>query len=179
MAAAPGTKLSRVRLVGRNAALLVDDDLHDLSLQGPVAADFLAQHVPEIRTLKYFHHMPATLFGRPVLISPHGLYRRAGLRDLLQSRRCGSHLGHRARRGQELGNHSGVLRDARHAASGKSALFYPYDMSQMYPTRRILRAILCGSLDSTSRSVRARQTSEAPRQHWRLKGKERFKIFGF
>src|SRR3979490_1882006 len=57
-------------VVGRNAAMIVDDDLHDLSLQGPVAVDFLAKHVAGIPALKYFHHMPATLFGRPVLISP-------------------------------------------------------------------------------------------------------------
>ena len=29
--------------VGRNVAVLFDDDLHDLSLQGPVAVDFLGQ----------------------------------------------------------------------------------------------------------------------------------------
>src|SRR5271170_1264050 len=59
-------------VVSRNAALVVDDDLYDLSLQGPVAVDFLSRHVPGIRELKYFHHMPATLFGRPVLISRTG-----------------------------------------------------------------------------------------------------------
>src|SRR6266478_3237561 len=59
-------------VVGRNAAMIVDDDLHDLSLQGPVAVDFLAKHVPGVRDLKYFHHMPATLFGRPVTISRTG-----------------------------------------------------------------------------------------------------------
>ena len=45
--------------------MIVDDDLHDLSLQGPLAVDFLAKHVPGSADLKYFHHMPATLFGRP------------------------------------------------------------------------------------------------------------------
>jgi aminomethyltransferase len=38
-------------VVGRNAALVVDDDLHDLSLQGPLAVDFLAKYVPGIREL--------------------------------------------------------------------------------------------------------------------------------
>lgn len=37
--------------VGRNVVVLFDDDLHDLSLQGPVAVDFLAKHVPGIREL--------------------------------------------------------------------------------------------------------------------------------
>src|SRR5271154_5205340 len=57
---------------GRNAALIVDDDLHDLSLQGPIAVDFLEKFVPGVRQLKYFHHMPAQLFGRPVMISRTG-----------------------------------------------------------------------------------------------------------
>ena len=58
--------------MGRNVAVLFDDDLHDLSLQGPLAVDFLAQHVPGIRDLKYFHHMQTTLFGAPVMISRTG-----------------------------------------------------------------------------------------------------------
>ena len=58
--------------VGRNVAVLFDDDLHDLSLQGPLAVDFLADHVPGIRDLPYFHHMPTRLFGAPVTISRTG-----------------------------------------------------------------------------------------------------------
>ena len=52
-------------VVGRNAAMIVDDDLHDLSLQGPLAVEFLSKHVPGIRNLNYFHHMPATFSGAP------------------------------------------------------------------------------------------------------------------
>ncbi|MGU2007730.1 aminomethyl transferase family protein, partial [Pseudomonas aeruginosa] len=36
---------------GRQVAVLFDDDLHDLSLQGPRAVDFLAEHVPGVRDL--------------------------------------------------------------------------------------------------------------------------------
>ena len=67
-----GHETLTAHVVGRNAALIVDEDLHDLSLQGPLAVDFLAKHVPGIRDLKYFHHLPTTLFGRPVLISRTG-----------------------------------------------------------------------------------------------------------
>ena len=56
----PGRAMS----LGRNVALIVDDDLHDLSLQGPVAVDFLARHVPGIRDLRNtFIIVPTTLFG--------------------------------------------------------------------------------------------------------------------
>ncbi len=57
---------------GRQVAVLFDDDLHDLSLQGPLAVDFLAEHVPGIRELPYFHHLQTKLFERPVMISRTG-----------------------------------------------------------------------------------------------------------
>lgn len=59
-------------VIGKNAAILFDDDLQDLSLQGPVAIDHLSQHVPGIRELKHFHHLQTTLFGRHVMISRTG-----------------------------------------------------------------------------------------------------------
>ena len=42
-------------VVGRNAAMIVDEDLHDLSLQGPMAVEFLARHVPDIGDALVFH----------------------------------------------------------------------------------------------------------------------------
>uniref|UniRef100_A0A653BD35 Putative Aminomethyltransferase n=1 Tax=Ectopseudomonas oleovorans TaxID=301 RepID=A0A653BD35_ECTOL len=57
---------------GRQVAVLFDDDLHDLSLQGPLAVDFLAEQVPGIRELPYFHHLQTRLFDRPVMISRTG-----------------------------------------------------------------------------------------------------------
>ena len=55
--------------MGRDVSLRFDDNLHDLSLQGPLAVDYLAKHVPGIRDLPYFHHMQTQLFGLPVKIS--------------------------------------------------------------------------------------------------------------
>ena len=45
-----------------------DDNLHDLSLQGPLAVDYLQKHVEGIRNLNYFSHMQTSLFGFPVMI---------------------------------------------------------------------------------------------------------------
>ena len=64
---------------GRQVAVLFDDDLHDLSLQGPLAVDFLAEHVPGIRELPYFHHLQTKLFDRPVMISRTGYTGASGL----------------------------------------------------------------------------------------------------
>lgn len=57
---------------GRNVAVMFDDDLHDISLLGPPAVDYLARHVPGIRDVIYFSHIHTTLFGRPVTISRTG-----------------------------------------------------------------------------------------------------------
>ena len=57
---------------GKNVAVIFDDDLQDLSLQGPLAVEYLARHVPGIKDLKYFHHLQTTLFGKPVMISRTG-----------------------------------------------------------------------------------------------------------
>lgn len=58
---------------GRDVILEFDDDLHDITLQGPKAADFLNEHTPiDLPAMKFFHHANTTLFDRPVLLSRTG-----------------------------------------------------------------------------------------------------------
>ena len=58
---------------GREVSIAFDDDLHDISLQGPAAVGFLDQHTPiDLPALDYFHQAETTLFGRPALISRTG-----------------------------------------------------------------------------------------------------------
>jgi aminomethyltransferase len=57
---------------GKNCTVLFDDDLHDMSLQGPKSVDILATQIPAIRDLAYFGIMQARLFGRDVMISRTG-----------------------------------------------------------------------------------------------------------
>jgi glycine cleavage system T protein (aminomethyltransferase) len=165
-------------VVGRNAAIVVDDDLHDLSLQGPVAVEFLAKHVPGIRDLKYFHHTPATLFGRSVTIS---------------------RTGYSGERGYEIfckGEDAGYLWDTV-LAVGKSAgivptcfatldmlrvesylLFFPYDMSQMYPFESDSPGDTLWELGLDFTVSPGKTDFRGADQHYRLKGRERFRIFG-
>ena len=58
---------------GRNVDIAFDDDLHDISVQGPKALEILdvAASV-NLAALPYFHHMPATLFGHACRISRTG-----------------------------------------------------------------------------------------------------------
>lgn len=58
---------------GRNVDIELDDDLHDISLQGPKALEILnAAASADLSGLPYFHHAPATLFGHPCRISRTG-----------------------------------------------------------------------------------------------------------
>jgi aminomethyltransferase len=165
-------------VVGRNAALLVDDDLHDLSLQGPVAADFLAQHVPEIRTLKYFHHMPATLFGRPVLISRTGYTGERGYEIFCKAEDAGLIWDTVLAEGKSLGIIPACFATLDMLRVESQLLFYPYDMSQMYPYEKDPPGDTLWELGLDFTVSPGKTDFRGAEQHWRLKGKERFKIFG-
>ena len=58
---------------GRDVHIQFDDDLHDISLQGPKSMDILKNHTPiDLAGLNYFHQVPTTLFGHNCLISRTG-----------------------------------------------------------------------------------------------------------
>jgi aminomethyltransferase len=170
-------ELSRSAL-GRNVAVVFDDDLHDLSLQGPLSVDYLARHVPGIRDLPYFHHMPARLFGRPVTIS---------------------RTGYTGERGYEIfckGDDAPLIWDTilgEGAAMGiipcrfttldmlrveSYLLFYPYDNSQMYPFADQPPGDTLWELGLDFTVSPGKVGFRGAEEHARLKGKERFKIFG-
>ena len=49
---------------GLDVSIELDDDLHNISLQGPKALDLINAHTPDdISSLKYFEHMTTELFG--------------------------------------------------------------------------------------------------------------------
>lgn len=58
---------------GSQSTWAKDDDVHILSLQGPLALDILKPHAEkDITGLKYFEHSPNVLFGKNVLIARGG-----------------------------------------------------------------------------------------------------------
>lgn len=58
---------------GLNVDIELDDDLHDISLQGPLSLTLLDAHTPaDLSALKYFHHIQTQLFGYPCTISRTG-----------------------------------------------------------------------------------------------------------
>ncbi|MFI4895332.1 MAG: aminomethyltransferase family protein [Steroidobacterales bacterium] len=165
-------------VVGRNAALVVDDDLHDLSLQGPVAVDFLAKFVPGIRALKYFHHMPTTLFGRPVLISRTGYSGERGYELFCKAEDAGFIWDTVLAQGASFGIVPTCFATLDMLRVESCLLFYPYDMSQMYPFPHDPPGDSLWELGLDFTVSPGKTDFRGAEQHYRLKGKERFKIFG-
>jgi aminomethyltransferase len=165
-------------VVGRNAALIVDDDLHDLSLQGPLAVDFLAEHVPGIRDLKYFHHQPATLFGRPVLISRTGYTGERGYEIFCKGEDAGLIWDTILSEGKPLGIIPACFTTLDYLRVESSLLFYPYDMSQMYPFETDPPGDSLWELGLDFTVSPGKTDFRGADSHARLKGRERFKIFG-
>ena len=164
--------------MGRNVAVLFDDDLHDLSLQGPLAVDFLARHVPGIRHLKYFHHMQTTLFGAPVMISRTGYTGERGYEIFCRGQDAVKIWDTILAEGKDIGIIACCFSVLDMLRVESYLLFYPYDNSQMYPfaNERPGDSLWELGLDFT---VSPGKTGfRGAEEHARLKGKERFKIFG-
>ena len=102
--------------MGRDVSLRFDDNLHDLSLQGPLAVDYLAKHVPGIRDLPYFHHMQTQLFGLPVMISRTGYTGERGYEIFCRGQDAGVIWDRILTEGKKHGHHPLPLHHARHAA---------------------------------------------------------------
>jgi aminomethyltransferase len=70
-----GESMERLResAEGLNVDIELDDDLHDLSLQGPKALQLLDAHTPiDLGSMAYFHHQATELFGHPCRLSRTG-----------------------------------------------------------------------------------------------------------
>jgi aminomethyltransferase len=163
---------------GRNVAMIVDEDLHDLSLQGPLAVDFLEKQVPGIRKLKYFHHTQVQLFGRSVMISRTGYTGERGY-ELFCKAEDAPHLWDTIlAEGKSIGIQPACFTTLDMLRVESYLLFYPYDMSQMYPFEADPPGDSLWEL-GLDFTVSPRKTDfRGADQHYRLKGKERFRIFG-
>jgi aminomethyltransferase len=59
--------------VGLNVDIELDDDLHNISLQGPRSLQLLDMHTPvDLAAMGYFQHQRTELFGRPCRLSRTG-----------------------------------------------------------------------------------------------------------
>jgi aminomethyltransferase len=164
--------------VGRNVAVLFDDDLHDLSLQGPLAVDYLAKHVPGIRDLPYFHHMPARLFGRPVTISRTGYTGERGYEIFCKGDDAPLIWDTILDEGASMGIIPCRFTTLDMLRVESYLLFYPYDNSQMYPFADQPPGDTLWELGLEFTVSPGKVGFRGAEEHYKLKGKERFKIFG-
>ena len=163
---------------GRNVAMLFDDDLLDLSLQGPLAVDFLARHVPGIRDLKYFHHMGVTLFGKPVMISRTGYTGERGYEIFCKSEDAGGIWDRILEEGAQMGIIPCAFTALDLLRTESYLLFYPYDNSEMYPFADEAPGDTLWELGLDFTVSPGKTGFRGAEEHYRLKGRERFKIFG-
>jgi aminomethyltransferase len=163
---------------GRNVAVLFDDDIHDLSLQGPVAVEFLAKHVPGIRDLKYFHHMQTTLFGAPVMISRTGYTGERGYEIFCRGQDAGMIWDTILDQGKSMGIKPVCFTTLDFLRVESYLLFYPYDNSQMYPFVDQPPGDSLWELGLDFTVSPGKTGFRGHEEHYKLKGRERFKIFG-
>ncbi|MFT4783754.1 MAG: aminomethyltransferase [Paracoccaceae bacterium] len=175
-----GTGMEQLSSVAasKNCAVLFDDDLHDMSLQGPVAVEFLAKHVPGIRDLAYFGILQTKLFGKPVMISRTGYTGERGYEIFCQAKDAVHLWDNILEDGKEMGIQPVQFSTLDLLRTECYLLFYPGDNSETYP----FDGEPCGDtlwelgLDFT---VSPGKTGFiGAENHYAAKGKERFKIYG-
>ncbi|ASD20407.1 aminomethyltransferase family protein [Pseudomonas aeruginosa] len=163
---------------GRQVAVLFDDDLHDLSLQGPRAVDFLAEHVPGVRDLPYFHHLQGKLFDRPVMISRTGYTGERGYEIFCKATDAPAIWDGILEKGKDLGIIPCAFTALDWLRVESYLLFFPYDNSQMYPFANEKAGDSLWELGLDFTVSPGKQDFRGAGEHYRLKGQERFRIFG-
>jgi aminomethyltransferase len=176
--AGAGHQLLTRSTAGREVAVLFDDDLHDLSLQGPVAIDFLAEHVPGIRDLNYFHFVNTRLFDRPVMISRTGYTGERGYEIFCRRKDALDIWDTILESGAELGIIPCAFTALDWLRVESYLLFYPYDNSQMYPFADQAPGDTLWELGLDFTVSPGKEGFRGAEEHERLRGRERFKIFG-
>ncbi|SKC84285.1 aminomethyltransferase [Burkholderia sp. CF099] len=163
---------------GRQVAVLFDDDLHDLSLQGPRAVEFLAEHVPGIRDLPYFHHVQTRLFGRPVMISRTGYTGERGYEIFCKAADARLIWDTILQKGAGFGIVPCAFLALDWLRVESYLLFFPYDNSEMYPFADEKAGDTLWELGLDFTVSPGKTEFCGAREHFRLAGKERFRIYG-
>lgn len=163
---------------GRQVAVLFDDDMHDISLQGPLAVDFLEDYVPGIRDLPYFHHMQTRLFDCPVMISRTGYTGERGYEIFCKAADVGTLWDTILEEGKSLGIIPCAFTALDMLRVESYLLFYPYDNSEMYPFPDEPAGDTLWELGLDFTVSKDKTDFRGANEHFRLQNKERFKIFG-
>lgn len=163
---------------GKNVSMIFDDDLHDMSLQGPVAVDFLEKHVAGIRDLAYFGILQTKLFGKPVMISRTGYTGERGYEIFCESRHAMTIWDTILAEGKDMGIVPVQFSTLDLLRTESYLLFYPGDNSETFPFDDGPCGDSLWELGLEFTVSRDKIGFRGSENHYALKGKERFKIYG-
>ncbi|MBV7395976.1 aminomethyltransferase family protein [Mameliella sediminis] len=163
---------------GKNVSMIFDDDLHDMSLQGPVAVDFLAKHVPGIRDLAYFGIIQTKLFGKPVMISRTGYTGERGYEIFCEGRHAIELWDAILEDGKDMGIRPVQFSTLDLLRTESYLLFYPGDNSETYPFDDGPCGDSLWELGLEFTVSPGKKGFRGAENHYALEGKERFKIYG-
>lgn len=171
-------QLTRVA-AAKNCSVIMDDDLHDMSLQGPVAVDFLAKHIDGIRDLAYFGIIHTKLFGKNVMISRTGYTGERGY-EIFVGRKDAVHVWDNIlSEGESMGIRPTQFSTLDMLRIESYLLFYPGDNSETFPFEDGTPA--GDSLWELGLEFVVSPGKEGfigAENHYAMEGKERFKIYG-
>ena len=118
---------------GRNVACELDDDLHCLSLQGPIAVDFLNEHTPiDLPAMKYFGLQETNLFGHGVIIARTGYSGERGYDIFARAGVAGAVWDNIMDRGHARGIRACSIVCLNTIRIEAGLLFYPFDMTDQH-----------------------------------------------
>lgn len=163
---------------GRDVSVRFDDNLHDLSLQGPLAVDYLAKYVPGIRDLAYFSQMQTSLFGKPAMISRTGYTGERGYELFVRGQDAPMIWDRILEEGAEMGIIPCRFTTLDLLRTESYLLFFPYDNSEMYPFENEGPGDTLWELGLDFTVSPGKVGFRGAEEHYRLKGRERFKIWG-
>jgi aminomethyltransferase len=163
---------------GRDVSVRFDDQLHDLSLQGPLAVEYLEKYVPGVRQLPYFGHVGASLFGKPITLSRTGYTGERGYEIFCRGQDAGMIWDRILEEGAAMGIIPCRFTTLDLLRTESYLLFFPFDNSEMYPFADEGPGDTLWELGLDFTVSKGKVGFRGAEEHYRLKGKERFKIWG-
>ena len=163
---------------GRDVSVRFDDNTHDLSLQGPLAVEYLEKHVPGIRQLPYFAQMQTSLFGKPAMISRTGYTGERGYELFVRGQDAPMIWDRILDEGKSMGIIPCRFTTLDLLRTESYLLFFPFDNSEMYPFEDEGPGDTLWELGLDFTVSPGKVGFRGAEEHYRLKGKERFKIWG-
>src|SRR5699024_1781332 len=164
--------------VGLDVAVLFDSDVQTLSLQGPLSVEFLEKHVPNIRDLRYFHHMDTQLFGYPVMLSRTGYTGERGYEIFCKFNDAAAIWDTILEEGKEHGIIPVQFSTLDMFRVEGALFFFPDDMSEAHPFENDLPGDTLWELGLTFTVSPTNEEFRGIADHQHREARERFRLYG-